>query len=129
MLPSEFQKFNNNGQYQHPEFPAAHALSHFSYQLFGGRLMMVDIQGCVSPTKDRFTLTDPGFHTITGTGLGETNLGVKGFQRFFENHTCSDLCRQLNLQKPNLDLFNSAPISPLSSENTRKIFSQAEVLV
>jgi hypothetical protein len=106
MLPSEFLKFNNNGQYQDPEFPAAHALSHFSYQLFEGRLMMVDIQGCVSSGKDHITLTDPGFHTLTGVGLGETNMGVKGFQQFFENHKCGELCQQLNLIVPDQNSFS-----------------------
>ncbi len=59
---------------------------------------MVDVQGCL--VGNTYTLTDPGFHTETGKGLGETNLGKKGFQQFFGKHTCGEICKQMNLQVP-----------------------------
>ncbi len=103
MLPYEFKKYNNNGVFQDPDHPDTHALSHFSFQLFEGRLMMVDIQGCRN--GDTYTLTDPGFHSESGKGLGDTNLGVKGFQQFFEKHSCGNLCKQLKLRVPNPSSF------------------------
>ena len=103
LLDGAFAKFNNNGTYQDPAFPFAHALSHFSYHLFNGTLMMVDIQGCLSKDKSVCMLTDPGFHTSSGIGLGETNLGKRGFQQFFANHKCGDICKALNLTVPTFE--------------------------
>ena len=102
LLPYEFKKYNNNGIFQDPEHPAAHALSHFSYQYFGGRLMMVDVQGCKS--GNTYTLTDPGFHTETGKGLGDTNCGKKGFKQFFDKHVCGDICKAMGLKVPSLSV-------------------------
>ena len=40
---------------------------------------MVDVQGCFTEGANKYTLTDPAFHTDYESGLGETNLGKKVF--------------------------------------------------
>ena len=60
-------------------------------------MMMVDIQGCFSPSENKYILTDPAFHTDTGVGFGETNMGKNGFNSFFDSHTCGPICQHLSL--------------------------------
>ena len=60
--------------------------------------MFVDVQGSCTPSKDKYTLTDPAFHTETGKGLGGTNMGLEGYKQFFEKHECNDICRKMGLE-------------------------------
>ena len=71
----------------------AHAFPHWSFEKTtaeGDAAMVCDIQGV------GFKYTDVTVHTAKRR-FGSTDLGERGFEKFFETHTCNDVCKQLGL--------------------------------
>lgn len=70
----------------------AQAFSHFTYEMSGGDLMVVSLQGA-----DR--LTWPVVHTRDGGRFcrDNRNLHTMGMDAFFSTHQCNDVCRFLHL--------------------------------
>jgi hypothetical protein len=105
-------KFTNNSSHCDQNYSETQSLSHFSYVMFGGKVMLVDLQGCAIASSQSqsqsqpqpystncFVLTDPAFHT-ENKSAGDTDLGTTGFESFFENHTCNSICRAMGLERP-----------------------------
>eukprot|EP00173_Palmaria_palmata_P005369 Plantae.Rhodophyta-Palmaria_palmata.ctg9397.p1 GENE.Plantae.Rhodophyta-Palmaria_palmata.ctg9397~~Plantae.Rhodophyta-Palmaria_palmata.ctg9397.p1 ORF type:complete len:206 (+),score=12.57 Plantae.Rhodophyta-Palmaria_palmata.ctg9397:66-620(+) len=66
------------------------ALSHFSYHVTGGRLVLCDIQGGVC--RSGAILSDPVVLS-NDLSFGVTDLGPKGIEQFFHSHSCNEFCR------------------------------------
>ncbi len=106
-LAGQFEKFNNNSGLCMP-FPTAHgtmhqavqAFSHWTHSMTGGAMMVVDCQGTYAADTKTFKLTDPAIHATALTRFGGTNLGAKGFVRFYKTHVCNDYCKALGLTLP-----------------------------
>mmetsp|Transcript_29315 Transcript_29315/g.63159 ORF Transcript_29315/g.63159 Transcript_29315/m.63159 type:complete len:94 (+) Transcript_29315:1730-2011(+) len=56
--------------------------------------------GFSSPTPDCFLLTDPAVNCTSLLRFGSTNLGHRGFDRFFRTHRCNQHCAALGLLPP-----------------------------
>ena len=103
-ITGTWERFNNNTGYCAP-FPTAlgthheavQAFSHWTHHVSGGRLMITDCQGCFDAARNAFVLTDPAVHCVSLLAYGGTNMGAKGFERFFKTHRCNDICRALKL--------------------------------
>ncbi len=72
------------------------AFSHYSYHRTGGFIVICDIQGRYrhnrySREKSRFELTDPAICS-RNRQYGPTDLGEKGIDSFFANHSCNEFC-------------------------------------
>lgn len=95
LLKGRFTKYSNNYGYVSPETnSAAHAFSHFTWDLLGRKGLVCDIQGLTN------LFTDPQIHTNEGNGVfhyGEGDMGVEGVRRFFSSHRCNELCHILGL--------------------------------
>ena len=50
---------------------------------------MIDVQGVGD------LLTDPQIHTLSGSGYGRGNMGLRGMALFFATHKCNAICAQL----------------------------------
>ncbi|KAI6204775.1 hypothetical protein M3Y94_00715800 [Aphelenchoides besseyi] len=82
--------------------------SHWTYEVTGGKLMVVDLQGKMKPnSKGRPTmlLTDPSIHSNDRTRFGAMNLSHAGMSSFFENHKCNRFCKGLNLPEVDPDIL------------------------
>ncbi|KAL4467277.1 hypothetical protein ABPG72_010084 [Tetrahymena utriculariae] len=99
-IPGEYVKFNNNSGWCDLKFDEpgllSQALSHFSYQVTEGYLMIVDLQGVGG------LLTDPQIHCLDQNRFGFGNLGYCGFFKFFMTHQCNKFCKQLQLVYPQI---------------------------
>ena len=91
-----------------PDEDFVQAFSHFSYARCGGRLIVVDLQGCLEVKSDgsrEFILTDPAIHKrrnshrLRKMKFGRTDRGSKGIKDFFSTHECNDACSLLGLKK------------------------------
>ena len=90
----KYEKFNSNNGWinQSVKTEITEALSHFSYHYSRGEVLVCDLQG--AEQRRMFYLTDPAVHSKEGPGYyGPTDLGIAGFQAFFENHKCNKLCQ------------------------------------
>eukprot|EP01032_Pedospumella_encystans_P024790 gene24790-28021_t len=103
-IPGAWERFNNNTGYCAPiptvlgtNHEAVQAFSHWTHHVSGGRLMITDCQGCFDAARNAFVLTDPAVHCVSLLAYGGTNMGAKGFERFFKTHRCNDICRALEL--------------------------------
>nr|CCA22316.1 myosin heavy chain kinase putative [Albugo laibachii Nc14] len=91
-IAGEYQKHNNNfGYVSELERNTPQAFSHFTYEISGHQMLIVDIQG----VGDHYT--DPQIHTRRGKEFGKGNLSLRGFARFLESHRCNAICRYLKL--------------------------------
>jgi hypothetical protein len=75
---------------------AMEAFSHFSYHKTGGQLIVCDLQGRhrhdgFNSNRCRFELTDVAICSRQRQ-YGPTDLGEKGIESFFANHTCNGFC-------------------------------------
>jgi Alpha-kinase family len=75
---------------------AMEAFSHYTYHKSGGQLIVCDLQGRYrdnryTPSKSRFELTDPAVCSRRRSD-GPTDLGEKGIESFFANHSCNRYC-------------------------------------
>lgn len=93
--PLRFMKFNSNNGFVEEGHELPQALSHFSFHISKGSLILVDVQGFVT-SGQRYFLTDPAFHTRSQF-LGDTDFAQEGFDHFFSSHVCEDTCRKLGL--------------------------------
>ena len=102
----QWEKYNNNSGMCLPcpslstgtDHSAVQAFSHWTHSVSGGRLMVVDCQGAYDHAAQRFTLTDPAIHCVSLLKYGGTNIGKKGFARFFKTHSCNHICRAIGIQ-------------------------------
>lgn len=88
-----FQKFNsNNGWASDAEgWPTLlQALSHYSYHITGGQLVLCDLQG--GNCGNDMVLTDPVILSRTKS-YGITDLGPNGMSTFFSVHQCNRWCK------------------------------------
>ncbi len=90
----DFEKFNSNSGWS-GNGTAWHdvmqALSHFSYHMSGGFMVLCDLQGGVY--ADGVVLTDPVVLSRSQQ-LGPTDLGIDGILTFFARHKCNGYCRR-----------------------------------
>ena len=89
-----YQKFNSNTGWADDDTPwprAMQALSHYSYHVSGGSLLLCDLQGGVY--RNGVVLTDPVVMSQQQGRYGPTDLGPNGISSFFANHTCNEFCR------------------------------------
>jgi Alpha-kinase family len=78
---------------------AMEAFTHFTYHQSGGSLIVCDLQGRwrkkSGPGRPRrYELSDPAICSRSRS-YGPTDLGEKGIDSFFCNHTCNDFCYRL----------------------------------
>eukprot|EP00667_Euglena_gracilis_P002923 EG_transcript_2929 len=94
-----FIKYTNNYGWVNPAVPrhTPQAFSHFTWCHSQGNLLIVDIQG-VTDYKGVDRLTDPQILSAFGPPIyGKADLQMEGIRKFFETHTCNDVCKSLNL--------------------------------
>ena len=90
-----FKKFNSNAGWSSEGEPwtnVMQALSHFSYHVTGGNLVLSDLQGGLC--SNGMVLTDPVILSRTEGYYGNTDLGTNGILTFFDRHNCNDFCRK-----------------------------------
>jgi len=93
----DWQRFNSNSGWARKGDSSgwngiAQALSHFSYHVTGGQLLLCDLQG--GSTRQGLVLSDPVIHSRGGQRVfGVTDLGVNGINTFFHRHRCTERCR------------------------------------
>ena len=126
-IEDEFEKFNNNAGWQTSSFKqtslVAQALSHFSWQITSGFLMIVDLQGGTG------ILTDPQIHCLDQKRFGKGNLGYEGIAKFFFTHKCNFYCEKLGLLHPKecaevpkeFGFYQEALEKPKSNEKINKL--------
>jgi vacuole morphology and inheritance protein 14 len=89
-IRGKYEKYNNNAGWMNMrdsnQSLIAQALSHYSWQLTQGFLMIVDLQGVGN------VLTDPQIHCLDRSRFGKGNLGYKGMMMFFNSHHCNEHC-------------------------------------
>ncbi|KAJ8282895.1 hypothetical protein COCON_G00054140 [Conger conger] len=97
----DFVKLTNNTVYTNQNYEATDygiAFGHFTYQLSGGKEVVVDLQGWVTDNGKGLTyLTDPQIHSVTGVG---SRHGAHGIKQFLENQhgpQCNGICKALSL--------------------------------
>lgn len=96
---TDYQKFNSNTGWADSSVPwnrVMQALSHYSYHVMGGRMLLCDLQGGVY--QDGVVLTDPVINSMSRE-YGPTDLGREGISSFFAHHVCNEYCRS-NWQSP-----------------------------
>ncbi|KAJ1562984.1 hypothetical protein HK405_004773, partial [Cladochytrium tenue] len=88
-----FEKFNSNSGWQNRDGTAwsqvMQALSHFSYYMTGGSLVLCDLQGGIY--SDGVVLTDPVIMSRYAD-YGPADLGLDGILSFFASHQCGQYC-------------------------------------
>ncbi|GMH34715.1 hypothetical protein BSKO_02576 [Bryopsis sp. KO-2023] len=88
-----YQKFNSNSGWCDRSSPwprVMQALSHYSYHISKGELLLCDLQGgCY---QNGVVLTDPVIMS-NNRRYGVTDLGSEGISNFFANHRCNEYCR------------------------------------
>ncbi|KAI1708056.1 alpha-kinase family domain-containing protein [Ditylenchus destructor] len=114
---SKFLRFSNNADYEMLECTCKAnnlnfdivellmAFSHWTYQISGGYLMVVDLQGIKSTDENGRTileLTDPAIHCTDLTRFGRTNMGPEGMKIFFARHKCNKFCHGMELETATL---------------------------
>ena len=104
LLPDyeRFQKWNTNAGYVNEEKYSStlDAFSHWTHDFTDGYLLVCDLQGCTK--EDSYILTDPAINCSDSkepNKFGNTNLGDFGIEMFFRTHSCSDVCKSMNLKR------------------------------
>ena len=90
--------------------------SHWTYDVTGGYLHVIDLQGV--DRSDKYILTDPCIHCYEPR-FGNTNLGVVGMKFFFQTHRCGDVCEKMKLKK---NRFMKTTSSKFMSYKGTKLF-------
>jgi hypothetical protein len=99
-----------SGRYNLHSLKSSHipqAFSHFSYVKSRRTLIVVDLQGVLTVSKqggNMFELTDPVIHRRDKKAgrqwdFGRTDRGKAGINAFFRTHQCSEMCKLLGLEK------------------------------
>jgi len=115
-----FTKYNNNKGYVQggsEQSIIAQAFSHFSFEVTGGEMLVVDIQGvvvqrdhesqCTDGLQSFLMLSDPQVLSRTGR-FGRGDLGLSGFEQFFRTHRCNALCKHLGLRSASTESCGAA---------------------
>mmetsp|Transcript_13476 Transcript_13476/g.46899 ORF Transcript_13476/g.46899 Transcript_13476/m.46899 type:complete len:346 (-) Transcript_13476:79-1116(-) len=93
-LEGDYRKHNDNFGHVLTTDIIPPALSHFSWKISSGRLMLCDIQGVDC------TYTDAQIHSnLTSMNFGRGDYGEVGMKKFFENHECNEICKMLKLDQ------------------------------
>ncbi|KAF5836649.1 kinase-like domain-containing protein [Dunaliella salina] len=97
-------KFNSNfGFVNHKAYgDLVQAFSHWTWHASKKKLMVVDAQGVWDEGRKQYTLFDPCVHCVDICRFQAstfTNMGEKGFDKFFLSHRCNDFCKCLGLPK------------------------------
>jgi Alpha-kinase family len=94
-----FKKYNSNHGFVDTagNDEVVQTLSHWSYERSGKSMMLVYLQGSRDVKKRQYALTDPAIHCVDVLRFESTNLGTKGFKRFFTTHQCNQFCIALGL--------------------------------
>jgi hypothetical protein len=105
-LDGEFKKWISNASV-YSEFYSStiDAFVHWTYQATNEYLIVLDLQGLEKKSADKteYILSDPAIISPKGFDrFGLTNLGAKGVQKYFQNHSCNDICKALGLKKHKL---------------------------
>lgn len=96
-LKGKYIKFNSNCGYENKGASnLLPAFTHWTYEKSNHKFMVCDLQGVMTDTEYR--LTDPAIHSaeLLYTEC-LTDCGVVGMQKVLEGHTCTFVCKQLNL--------------------------------
>ncbi|KAI1479115.1 kinase-like protein [Daldinia eschscholtzii] len=89
-----YQKFNSNNGWTDVSSEwgqAMQALSHFSYHITGGQLVLCDLQGGIY--RHEAILSDPVILSRKQE-YGQPDFGTSGIRSFFSRHRCTVYCRQ-----------------------------------
>ena len=101
-----FEKFNSNSGWTpdqtSPWIEVMQALSHYSYHLNIGKVLICDLQG--GSYKDGFIITDPVIMSLTKE-YGPTDLGAEGISTFFARHKCNKFCNSRWIQPANKNVY------------------------
>lgn len=102
-LSGKIEKFNNNrgivAGKGSPLSDLLQAFSHYSWVKSGKTLLICDLQGFRDTSRNCVVLTDPAIHSNRGAGrFGAMDGGMTGVVAFFQTHTCSSVCVQMNLK-------------------------------
>ncbi len=101
MIPN-YEKFNSNtgwsaGRQNLRSVSSVHlvmqALSHFSYDITNGELLLCDLQGGLNVDND-IVLSDPVIMSRS-EAHGPTDLGNNGIETFFSHHECNLYCSKI----------------------------------
>ncbi|XP_060069385.1 uncharacterized protein LOC132549458 [Ylistrum balloti] len=90
-IDGRFQTFiNEDGVIQNgcPEY--LEAFCHYTYHKSRGKLIVTGLKGV--KTNDKFQLTAPIIHSLTGT-FGSDDCGKEAIFKFFLGHTCKSSCK------------------------------------
>mmetsp|Transcript_51517 Transcript_51517/g.95299 ORF Transcript_51517/g.95299 Transcript_51517/m.95299 type:complete len:319 (-) Transcript_51517:29-985(-) len=90
MIEGQYYTFNSNTGYVAEGYEIMQALSHFSYHLSDGEMLLCDLQGGME--QNAFILTDPVILSRKAI-FGPTDLGSKGIRNFMARHVCTRFCR------------------------------------
>lgn len=88
-----YEKFNSNTGWGNNDVPwgkVMQAVSHFTYHISQGNMIMCDLQG--GKYNNGVILTDPVIMSMDQS-YGVTDLGPKGISTFFGRHICNSFCR------------------------------------
>ena len=100
-LIRDYDKFTSNtgwiGNSRNWKVRCMEAFTHYTYHKMGGQMIVCDIQGRYrhnrySKAKSRFELGDPAICSRRRM-YGPTDLGEKGIESFFANHSCNEFCQ------------------------------------
>lgn len=83
----------------------AQALSHFSFDFSGGKVLLCDLQGSVWDNHKAIVLADPCIISTVEGRYGCSDLGKPGLSNFFRYHECNGICRQFALPKHRKTFF------------------------
>lgn len=89
-----YHRWNSNSGWCATATPVARmmqAISHYSYALSRGNLVLCELQGGLSPRSKTPILVSPAVASMDAVG-GSTDLGQQGIYLFFQNHTCNEYC-------------------------------------
>ena len=74
------------------------AFSHYTWITSRKTLLICSPQGFKKKLQNKIFLTDPTIHSSgEGGKYGNTDCGMKGVQKFFDTHVCSDICKKMNI--------------------------------
>mmetsp|Transcript_51675 Transcript_51675/g.123018 ORF Transcript_51675/g.123018 Transcript_51675/m.123018 type:complete len:313 (+) Transcript_51675:65-1003(+) len=90
MIEGQYYTFNSNTGYVAEGYEIMQALSHFSYHLSDGEMLLCDLQGGME--QNSYILTDPVILSRKAA-FGPTDLGSKGIRNFMARHVCTRFCR------------------------------------
>lgn len=88
------------------------ALSHYSYHVTNGRLLLCDLQGGTYDTCA--IVTDPVICSTTAS-YGPTDMSDEGISSFFALHSCNEYCRR-SWKKPS---FSRSHLTAVKSTSSR----------